>query len=48
MDITAIPFINGQCHMVEELESGTMILECNDGSYESLEESEVMSEIVVK
>ncbi len=41
-DCVALCIPIGQWHGVEVLESGTVILECKDGAYESLGEGDVM------
>ena len=42
--IVALNIPIGQWHTVEVLESGTVILECQDGAYEPLGEEDVLSD----
>ena len=42
-DCVALNIPSGQWHMVEVLESGTVILEMKDGAYEPLAENDILS-----
>jgi len=41
-DVLCINVEKGRWHSLECLESGSVLLECKDGRYESLKENEIM------